>query len=115
MMARRILLTLALLAGCCGSAAALDGKSFEGTWTGTLKDGKAIELVIPANATEGGAVSYKLDGKPQDAPTVSVVEERLKFATSPTSFVMVGPVKEKRLPFYWQDGKAKGSAMLQKK
>ncbi len=92
---------------------AFNGAAYEGTWSGQLSSGKPVVLSIPAGVESGAAASYSFDNADQGPQTPTVQGKKIKFSNPQNgNYVLVGPVKGDRLPYFWTDGSHKASTIL---
>lgn len=111
-MALRMLGLIASITLLTDAAMALDGKSYAGVWAGRLKSGTPVQLNIPANVDKGGIVTYFYDGAQQAPQQPVVIGETIRLNNPGSSYIIIGPVKGKQLPYYWTNGSNEARATL---
>jgi len=104
----------AFLAVITTPALALDAKAYVGTWDGKTSTGKSIEITIPAGVDKGASVSYVYDGQTQAPQTPVVIGSKIKLTNPGPTFIILGPVHGKKLPYAWSDGSKVAKAVLVK-
>lgn len=113
-MMKQLLIGSALSCLFIGQALALDGKAYEGTWAGQLKDGKPVSMTISAGVANGDAVSYSYNNQNQGPQTPTVQKNKIRLDNPSGTHIVIGPVKGSHLPFFWTDGKQTANAVLTK-
>ena len=111
-MMKQVLIGSALSCLLVGQAFALDGKAYQGTWTGQLKDGKPLSMTIPAGVANGEAVAYSYNNQSQGPQTPTVQKNKIRLDNPSGTYILIGPVKGAHLPFFWTDGSQRANAVL---
>ena len=94
-------------------AFAFDERPYVGTWMGQTPTGaKAIAMTIPAGVSTGSSVTYSFDNQDQGPQTPKVIGKRLRLDNPSGTYMIVGPPKENRLPFFWTNGERKTTTVL---
>ena len=97
-----------------GSAMALDGKAYEGTWSAQFSDGTPVSMTIPAGVTSGAAVTYYCKNQDQGPQTPTVQGNKIRLDNPSGTYILIGPVKGNHLPFFWTNGTNKANLILTK-
>ncbi len=86
--------------------------NYEGTWSGQLKSGTPVMLMIPPGIEGGAPASYSYGGQDQGPQTPTMQGKKIRLDNPTGSYIVVGPVKGNSLPYFWTDGSHKASAVL---
>ena len=87
--------------------------SYAGTWSGQLSSGTPVTVVIPEGVESGAPASYSYDGQDQGMMTPVMQGKKIRLNNSSNAnYLLVGPVKGDKLPYFWTDGSHKASAVL---
>jgi hypothetical protein len=113
-MIKHVLIGSALSCLLTGQALALDGKAYEATWAGQMKDGEPVSMTISAGVANGGAVSYSYNNQNQGPQTPTVQKNKIRLDNPSGTYIVIGPVKGSHLPLFWTDGKRTANAVLTK-
>jgi hypothetical protein len=111
---KRLLIGAGLSCLMVGQAFALDGKAYEGTWNGQLKDGKPVSLTIPAGVAQGQSATYYYNNQLQAPQTPTVQNNKIRLDNPSGTYIVIGPVKGSHLPYFWTDGTHTATAVLLK-
>ena len=93
-------------------ALALDGKPYEGTWTGQLSNGTPLSMTIPAGVANGAAVTYSFNNQDQGPQTPTVQGNKIRLDNPSGTYIVIGPVKGNHLPYFWTNGTKKTNLVL---